>query len=154
VESRLDRLRRGLRGRAEVRSTSAKWAWVEAVLATGGEAEGLALLDAVRKGGGFAAYKAAFAAAGAGAKGKAFARDVPGSRPHEPPSSPPHEPSSSPPHESSSPHEPSSSPPHESSSPPHEPSSSPLAAPEPLPSVAKEGRRALPIVAAGAPRTP
>ena len=29
VEDRLDRLRRGLRGRADVRSTSAKWAWVE-----------------------------------------------------------------------------------------------------------------------------
>ncbi len=77
VESRLDRLRRGLRGRAEVRSTSAKWAWIEAVLATGGEAEGLALLAAVRKGGGFAAYKAAFAAAGVGAGGKPFARDLP-----------------------------------------------------------------------------
>ena len=74
VESRLDRLRRGLKGRAEVRSTSAKWAWVEAVLATGGEAEGLALMQATRKGGGFAAYKAAFAAAGSGGKGKAFGR--------------------------------------------------------------------------------
>lgn len=77
VEARLDRLRRGLRGRAEVRSTSAKWAWVEAVLATGGEAEGLAAMHAARKGGGFAAYKAAFAAIGAGANGKAFARSAP-----------------------------------------------------------------------------
>lgn len=74
VEARLDRLRRGLRGRAEVRSTSAKWAWVEAVLAVGGEAEGLALMEAVRRGGGFAAYKAAFAAIASGAGGKAFAR--------------------------------------------------------------------------------
>ncbi len=77
VEARLDRLRRGLRGRAEVRSISAKWSWVEAVLATGGEAEGLAAMHASRKGGGFAAYKAAFAAIGAGANGKAFARSAP-----------------------------------------------------------------------------
>jgi radical SAM superfamily enzyme YgiQ (UPF0313 family) len=61
VQHRLDRLRRGLRGRAEVRSTSARWAWVEAVLAGGGEAEGLAVLEAVRAGGTFAAYQRAFA---------------------------------------------------------------------------------------------
>lgn len=65
VDARLDRLRRGLRGRADVRSTSAKWAWVEYVLAQGGEAEGLAVIDAVHAGGGFAAYKRAFAAIGA-----------------------------------------------------------------------------------------
>ncbi len=61
VTDRLDRLKRGLRGRADVRSTSAKWAWVEYVLAQGGEAEGLALIDIVKEGGGFAAYKRAFA---------------------------------------------------------------------------------------------
>lgn len=61
VEKRLDRLRRGLRGRADVRSTSAKWAWVEYVLAQGGAAEGLATLEAAREGGSFAAYKKAFA---------------------------------------------------------------------------------------------
>jgi radical SAM superfamily enzyme YgiQ (UPF0313 family) len=61
VEDRLDRLRRGLKGRADVRSTSAKWAWVEYVLAQGGEAEGLAVIDAVDGGGSFAAYKRAFA---------------------------------------------------------------------------------------------
>jgi radical SAM superfamily enzyme YgiQ (UPF0313 family) len=60
VHDRLDRLKRGLKGRADVRSTSAKWAWVEYVLAQGGEAEGLAVADVVRKGGGFAAYKRAF----------------------------------------------------------------------------------------------
>lgn len=60
VSARLDRLRRGLRGRADVRSTSAKWAWVEAVLATGGEAEGRAVLTAVHAGGSFAAYQRAF----------------------------------------------------------------------------------------------
>jgi radical SAM superfamily enzyme YgiQ (UPF0313 family) len=61
VDGRLERLRRGLKGRADVRSTSAKWAWVEYVLAQGGEAEGLAVIDAVHAGGGFAAYKRAFA---------------------------------------------------------------------------------------------
>lgn len=62
VNARLDRLRRGLKGRADVRSTSAKWAWVEAVLAQGGEPEGRALLQAVHDGGTFAAYKRAFEA--------------------------------------------------------------------------------------------
>ena len=60
VEDRLDRLKRGLRGRVDVRSTSAKWAWVEYVLAQGGEPEGLAVLAAMREGGSFAAYKRAF----------------------------------------------------------------------------------------------
>jgi radical SAM superfamily enzyme YgiQ (UPF0313 family) len=61
VNDRLDRLRRGLQGKAEVRATSARWAWVEYVLAQGGAAEGRAVLDAVRGGGGFAAYRRAFA---------------------------------------------------------------------------------------------
>ncbi len=60
VTARLDRLKRGLKGRADVRSTSAKWAWVEYVLAQGSEAEGLALVEAVRAGGTFAEYKRAF----------------------------------------------------------------------------------------------
>ncbi|WP_394844433.1 B12-binding domain-containing radical SAM protein [Pendulispora brunnea] len=61
VQDRLERLRRGLKGRVDVRSTSAKWAWVEYVLAQGSEAEGLAVIDAVREGGRFADYKRAFA---------------------------------------------------------------------------------------------
>lgn len=60
VQARLERLRRGLAGRADVRSISAKWAWVESVLAAGGEAEGRAVLDACHAGGSFAAYKRAF----------------------------------------------------------------------------------------------
>ncbi|MFO0674975.1 MAG: radical SAM protein [Polyangiaceae bacterium] len=64
VNDRLDRLRRGLKGRADVRSTSAKWAWVEYVLAQGGQAEGLAVIDAVHGGSTFAAYKKAFDAVG------------------------------------------------------------------------------------------
>lgn len=62
VDKLLDRLRRGLAGRADVRATSARWAWVEYVLAQGGSAEGLAMLEAVRNGGTFAAYRKAFAA--------------------------------------------------------------------------------------------
>jgi len=56
VDDRLDRLRRGLRGRVDVRATSARWAWVEYILAQGGETEGLRLIDAVDAGGSFRAY--------------------------------------------------------------------------------------------------
>lgn len=62
VERRLARLRKGVRGRVDLRATSARWAWVEWVLAQGATDEGLAVLEAVRAGGGFAAYKRAFAA--------------------------------------------------------------------------------------------
>ena len=68
VEARLERLRKGLaayRGKAEVRPTSARWAWVEYMLAQGDARAGLAVLDAHRAGGSFAAYKKAFAARGA-----------------------------------------------------------------------------------------
>jgi radical SAM superfamily enzyme YgiQ (UPF0313 family) len=61
VEDRLDRLRRGLKGRVDLRATSARWAWVEYVLAQGSYAEGRAVFDAVSGGGNFAAYRAAFA---------------------------------------------------------------------------------------------
>jgi len=60
VESRLERLRRGLKGRAEVRPTSARWAWVEYMLAQCGPEAGLAAMDAWKAGGSFAAYKRAF----------------------------------------------------------------------------------------------
>jgi len=62
VDARLRRLRAGLRGRAEVRPVSPKWAWVEWGLAQGGMAEGLAVHAAVRAGGNFAAYREAFRA--------------------------------------------------------------------------------------------
>jgi len=74
VQSRLQRLRRGLAGRADVRATSARWAWVEYVLAQGGEAEGLAVLDAVLAGGGFAAYRKAFRALGHDGDGRDYAK--------------------------------------------------------------------------------
>ncbi|ACY16287.1 B12-binding domain-containing radical SAM protein [Haliangium ochraceum] len=60
VEARLSRLRRGLRGRAELRPTSARWAWVEYMIAQAGSAAGLAVMDAHRAGGRFADYKRAF----------------------------------------------------------------------------------------------
>jgi radical SAM superfamily enzyme YgiQ (UPF0313 family) len=60
VEAKLDRLRRGLKGRAEVRPTSARWAWVEYMLAQSGPEAGLAVMDAWRAGGSFAAYRRAF----------------------------------------------------------------------------------------------
>ncbi len=60
VDARLRRLRRGVRGRVDLRATSARWAWVEYVLAQGGRAEGLAVLDAVHAGGRFADWKRAF----------------------------------------------------------------------------------------------
>jgi radical SAM superfamily enzyme YgiQ (UPF0313 family) len=62
VDDRLDRLRRGLQGRAEVRPTSARWAWVEYMLAQCGPEAGLAAMDAWRAGGTFAAWRRAFAA--------------------------------------------------------------------------------------------
>jgi len=62
VEARLRQLRRGVRGRVDLRATSARWAWVEYVLAQGGSAEGLAVLDAVHAGGRFADWKRAFRA--------------------------------------------------------------------------------------------
>jgi radical SAM superfamily enzyme YgiQ (UPF0313 family) len=65
VEARLERLRRGLRGRVEVRPTSARWAWVEYMLAQGDHRAGLAALDAWRAGGSFAAWKKAFKVHGA-----------------------------------------------------------------------------------------
>jgi radical SAM superfamily enzyme YgiQ (UPF0313 family) len=69
VEDRLDRLRRGLRaaglaGNVEVRPTSARWAWVEYMIAQGERSAGLAVMDAHRAGGSFAAYKKAFAERG------------------------------------------------------------------------------------------
>lgn len=62
VDKRLERLSRGLKGRVDVRATSARWAWIEYVLAQGGPAEGKAIAAAVKDGGRFADYKRAFEA--------------------------------------------------------------------------------------------
>jgi radical SAM superfamily enzyme YgiQ (UPF0313 family) len=64
ADRRLDRLRRGLMPRIEVRSTSARWAFVEYLLAQGGPAAGLAAHTAWAAGGGYAAYKRAFGVRG------------------------------------------------------------------------------------------
>lgn len=61
VEARLERLRRGLRGKATLRPTSARWAWVEYMIAQAGAGAGLAVMDAHRAGGRFADYRRAFA---------------------------------------------------------------------------------------------
>ncbi len=67
VEARLARLHKGLAaakltGKVSVRPTSARWAWVEYMIAQGESRAGLAILDAHRAGGAFADYKRAFAA--------------------------------------------------------------------------------------------
>jgi radical SAM superfamily enzyme YgiQ (UPF0313 family) len=69
VEARIARLRRGLSaaglgGKVAVRPTSARWAWVEYMIAQGETAAGLAIMDAYRAGGSFAAYKRALAERG------------------------------------------------------------------------------------------
>jgi radical SAM superfamily enzyme YgiQ (UPF0313 family) len=67
VDARLARLRRGLAaaglgGKVEVRPTSARWAWVEYMIAQAETRAGLAIMDAHRAGGSFAAYRKAFEA--------------------------------------------------------------------------------------------
>ncbi len=69
VEARLARLNRGLSaaglgGKVKVRPTSARWAWIEYMIAQAESVAGLAIMDAHRAGGSFAAYKKAFAARG------------------------------------------------------------------------------------------
>lgn len=60
VERRIAQLEKGLRRtRASVRPTSAKWAWVEYMLAQGGPESGEAVLEATRSGGRFADWKRA-----------------------------------------------------------------------------------------------
>ncbi len=60
TERRIAYLRAKLRGRAEIRPTSPRWAWVEYMLAQGDESAGLAAEDAWRAGGSFASWKRAF----------------------------------------------------------------------------------------------
>jgi len=60
VEKSLQMIRRGLQGKATVRPTSARWAWVEYQLAQGGPAWGEAVYEAHQSGGSFADYKRAF----------------------------------------------------------------------------------------------
>ena len=69
VEDRIARLRSGLRGRADVRSPSARWAWVEYALAQGNEDEGRAVARAVLSGGKFADYRRELTALGYAVRG-------------------------------------------------------------------------------------
>ncbi len=64
VDARLALLRAGLQGHAVVRPTSARWAWVEYMLAQCGPEAGLAAMDAWAEGGAFAAFRRAFAQRG------------------------------------------------------------------------------------------
>jgi radical SAM superfamily enzyme YgiQ (UPF0313 family) len=59
VERTLERLQKELRGRVDIRSTSARWAWVEYEMAQGGFDMAEAALQAYRDGGAFAAWKKA-----------------------------------------------------------------------------------------------
>jgi radical SAM superfamily enzyme YgiQ (UPF0313 family) len=77
VDAHLARLRSGLKGRADVRSTSAKWAWIEYVLAQGGEAEGESVATAVRAGGTYADYKRVFGELGHTPDGQGYREAVP-----------------------------------------------------------------------------
>lgn len=61
VERTLKRLKSGLRGRVDLRSTSAKWAWVEYEMAQGGFDMADAAEQAWRDGGAFAAWRRAIA---------------------------------------------------------------------------------------------
>jgi radical SAM superfamily enzyme YgiQ (UPF0313 family) len=61
LEGKLARLRVGLKDKVEIRPVSARWAWVEHKLSQGGEAEGIAALEAWRGGGTFASWKRCFA---------------------------------------------------------------------------------------------
>tara|TARA_Y100001934_G_C12298665_1_gene748745 strand:+ start:97 stop:1527 length:1431 start_codon:yes stop_codon:yes gene_type:complete len=63
-DRRLKRLRRALKGRANLRPVSTRWAWVEAVLARGGVGVGEAVLRAERAGGRFANYRREFESLG------------------------------------------------------------------------------------------
>jgi len=64
IQKRLTRLRNKLAGRAQVRATSARWAWVEHVLSQGGPDEGKAILHALQLGGSYSAYRSALESLG------------------------------------------------------------------------------------------
>jgi radical SAM superfamily enzyme YgiQ (UPF0313 family) len=61
VNERLSRLRSALRGKAELRAVSSRWAWAEFMLAQGGPEAGLAAWRAFEAGNQFGAWRRAFA---------------------------------------------------------------------------------------------
>jgi len=60
LERKLSRIRTGLKEKVEVKPSSARWAWVEYILAQGGEDAGIAAMDAWRAGGSYSSWKRAF----------------------------------------------------------------------------------------------
>lgn len=60
IERRLQYIRKGLGAAAEIRPTSARWAWVEYILAQGGMDAGLRAYQAYQAGGTFSAWQKAF----------------------------------------------------------------------------------------------
>jgi len=60
IDHTLDKLRKGLEGTAEIRSTSARWAWVEYRMSQGGAEAGRAAYEAWKEGGDFRAWERAF----------------------------------------------------------------------------------------------
>ena len=63
VHARVDRLRRAVLRRVELRADSTRWAWVEYLLAQGGAQAGIRALAAWQAGGDLPAFKTAFAGA-------------------------------------------------------------------------------------------
>ncbi len=61
LDGRLMRLKRALKGRAELRSTSSRWAWIEYRLSQGDARAGLAAMRAWERGGAYSAWVSAFA---------------------------------------------------------------------------------------------
>ncbi len=70
LENKMAALKAGLKKKVDIRSVSARWAWVESMLAQGGEEAGLAAMEAWRAGGGFADWKRSFADSGQGHTGR------------------------------------------------------------------------------------
>lgn len=60
IDAKLAKIRSGLKGKVDVRPSSARWAWVEYMLSQTGESAGFAAMDAWRTGGKFSSWKKAF----------------------------------------------------------------------------------------------
>ena len=80
VDRTLKILRKSIGRRIDLRSTSARWAWVEYCLAQGESAMGRAAVDAWRAGGSFGAWKKAIKAAGGEPTSSAKAPVIPTNR--------------------------------------------------------------------------
>jgi len=60
LNAKLAHIRDALKGKADIKPASARWAWVEYMLSQGDESAGLAAMDAWKEGGSFASWKRAF----------------------------------------------------------------------------------------------